>query len=94
LGALPVGLNISTPFQLAELNIQWLLLDFGRRLGRCEQARLAIDVAALQTDRTFQTVATDVAVACCDVLRNEALRRTAQDAYRRSEEELGGALKR
>jgi outer membrane protein TolC len=94
LGALPVGLHISTPFQLAELNIQWLLLDFGRRLGRYEQARLALDVAALQTDRAFQTVATDVAVACYDVLRSEALRRTAQDAYRRSEEELGDARKR
>jgi outer membrane protein len=94
LGALPVGLHISTPFQLAELNIQWLLLDFGRRLGRYEQARLANDVAALQTDRAFQTVANDVAVACYNVLRSEALRRTAQDAYRRSEEELGDARKR
>jgi len=94
LGALPVGLHVSTPFQLAELNIQWLLLDFGRRLGRYEQARLAIDVAALQTDRAFQTVANDVAVACYNVLRSEALRRTAQDAYRRSEEELGDARKR
>jgi outer membrane protein TolC len=94
LGALPVGLHVSTPFQLAELNIQWLLLDFGRRLGRYEQARLANDVAALQTDRAFQTVANDVAVACYSVLRSEALRRTAQDAYRRSEEELGDARKR
>jgi outer membrane protein TolC len=94
IGALPVGLHISTPFQLAELNIQWLLLDFGRRLGKYEQARLAIDVAALQTDRAFQTVANDVAVACYDVLRSDALRRTTQDAYRRSEEELGDARKR
>jgi outer membrane protein len=94
LGSLPVGLHIGTPFQLAELNIQWLLLDFGRRLGRYEQARLANDVAALQTDRAFQTVANDIAVACYNVLRSDALRRTAQDAYRRSEEELGDARKR
>jgi outer membrane protein TolC len=94
LGAVPVGLGIGTPFELAELNIQWLLLDFGRRLGLYEQARLANDVAALQTDRAFQTVANDVAVACYNVLRSEALRRTAQDAYRRSEEELADARKR
>jgi outer membrane protein TolC len=34
LGALPFGLNVGTSFELAELKIQWLLLDFGRRLGR------------------------------------------------------------
>jgi outer membrane protein TolC len=94
LGALPVGLNVGTTFELAELKVQWLLLDFGRRLGRYEQARLANDVAALQTDRAFQTVANEVAVAYYDVLRSQALRRTAQDAYRRSEEELADARKR
>jgi outer membrane protein TolC len=94
LGALPVGLNIGTTFELAELRVQWLLLDFGRRLGRYEQARLATDVAALQTDRAFQTVANEVAVAYYNVLRSQALRRTAQDAYRRSEEELADARKR
>ena len=50
-GALPFGLNIGTTFELAELKVQWLLLDFGRRLGRYEQAKLAFDVAQLQTDR-------------------------------------------
>jgi outer membrane protein TolC len=94
LGSLPIGLNIGTNFELAELKVQWLLLDFGRRLGKYEQARLATDVAALQTDRAFQTVANEVAVAYFDVLRSQALRRTAQDAYRRSEEELGDARKR
>ena len=57
LGALPIGLNAGTNFELAELKVQWLLLDFGRRLGRYEQARLANDVAQLQTDRAYQTVA-------------------------------------
>ena len=40
LGAIPFGLNAGTNFELAELKVQWLLLDFGRRLGRYEQARL------------------------------------------------------
>ena len=94
LGALPFGLNVGTNFELAELKVQWLLLDFGRRLGRYEQARLANDVAQLQTDRAFQTVANDVAVAYYNVLRSQALRRTAQDALRRAEEELEDARKR
>jgi outer membrane protein TolC len=93
-GALPFGLNIGTNFELAELRVQWLLLDFGRRLGRYEQARLATDIAALQTDRAYQTVANEVAVAYYNVLRSQALRRTAQDALRRTEEELVDARKR
>jgi outer membrane protein TolC len=93
-GALPFGLNIGTNFELAELRVQWLLLDFGRRLGRYEQARLATDIAGLQTGRAYQTVANEVAVAYYNVLRSQALRRTAQDALRRSEEELVDARKR
>jgi hypothetical protein len=75
LGALPVGLNIGSSFELAELKVQWLLLDFGRRLGRYEQARLANDVAQLQTDRAYQTVANEVAIAYYNVLRSQALRK-------------------
>ena len=93
-GALPFGLNVGTSFELAELKIQWLLLDFGRRLGRYEQAKLASEVAQLQTDRAYQTVANEVAVAYYNVLRSQALRRTAQDAFRRAEEELADARKR
>jgi outer membrane protein len=93
LGALPIGFNAGTNFELAELKVQWLLLDFGRRLGRYEQARLANDVAQLQTDRAYQTVANDVAVAYYNVLRSQALRRTAQDALRRADEELEDARK-
>jgi outer membrane protein len=94
LGALPVGLNVGTTFELAELKVQWLLLDFGRRLGHYEQAKLASDIAGLQTERAYQTVANEVAVAFYTVLRSQALRRTAQDALRRADEELGDARKR
>jgi outer membrane protein TolC len=93
LGAVPVGLNIQTGYELAELKVQWLLLDFGRRLGRYEQARLATDVAQLQTDRAFQTVANEVAVAYYGVLRAKALRRTFEDAFRRAEMQLDDARK-
>jgi outer membrane protein TolC len=93
LGAIPFGLNLGTTFELAELKIQWLLLDFGRRLGLHEQARLATYIATLQTERAYQTVADEVATAYYNVLRAEALRRTAQDALRRAEEQLGDARK-
>src|SRR5271157_540222 len=83
--------HFETTFDLIEGNVQWLLLDFGRRLGRYEQARLAGDIAGLQTDRAFQTVANDVAIAYYGVLRSQALLRTAQDALRRAEEQLGDA---
>jgi outer membrane protein TolC len=55
---------------------------------------MALDVAQLQTDRAYQTVANSVAVAYNNVLRTQALRRTAQDALRRAEEELADARKR
>jgi outer membrane protein TolC len=93
IGALPVGLNIATGYELAEFRVQWLICDFGRRLGRLEQAKLALDVAGLQTDRAFQTVSNEVAVAYYGVLRSQAFRRTAQDANRRAEEELEDARK-
>src|SRR5262249_57639501 len=32
-GALPIGLDIKTGYELAELKLQWLICDFGRRLG-------------------------------------------------------------
>jgi len=94
LGTVPIGFNVGTTFELAELKVQWLLLDFGRRLGLHEQARLANDVAQLQTDRAYQTVANEVAIAYYNVLRSQALRRTAQDALRRADEELADSRKR
>ena len=93
-GTVPFGFNLGTNFELAELKVQWLLLDFGRRLGRYEQAKLATEIAGLQTERAYQTVANEVAVAYYNVLRSQALRRTAQDALRRTEEELADARKR
>src|SRR5262249_51267393 len=37
LGAIPVGLDIKTGYELAEIKLQWLICDFGRRLGRYRQ---------------------------------------------------------
>ncbi len=102
LGSIPVGLNINTGYELADLKMQWLICDFGRRLGKYRQAGLAVEIAQLQTDRAYQTVANEVAVAYYQVLRTRALRKTAQDAVRRAEDDLdvanklekGGALEK
>src|SRR5262245_48453209 len=48
LGSIPIGLNINTPYELADLKLQWLICDFGRRLGRYHQAGLAVEIAQLQ----------------------------------------------
>jgi outer membrane protein TolC len=88
LGAVPVGLNLDTGFELAELKLQWLICDFGRRLGRYRQAGLATDIAQLESERAFQTVTNEVSVAYYQVLRQRALRKTAVDAVRRAEDDL------
>jgi outer membrane protein TolC len=93
LGSIPVGLQGQTSFEVAELKLQWLVCDFGRRLGRYNQAGLAVGIAQLQTERAYQTVANDVAVAYYQVLRARSLRRIAAESVRRGEDDLGVARK-
>src|SRR5438876_35811 len=92
-GAVPVGLDLHTGYELAELKVAWLITDFGKRLGRYRQAELGVDIAQLQTDRAFQTVANEVAVAYYQVLRARALRRIAEEAVRRADDDLEVAKK-
>src|SRR5262249_37688210 len=92
-GSIPLGLNIHTGYELAEIRLQWLICDFGRRLGRYRQAGVQAEIAQLQRERAYQTVANEVAVAYYQVLRTRALRKTAQDAVRRGQDDLGVAKK-
>jgi outer membrane protein TolC len=92
-GSVPVGLDLNTGYELAELKVAWLITDFGKRLGRYRQAELGVDIAQLQADRAFQTVANEVAVAYYQVLRARALQRIAQEAVRRAEDDLEVAKK-
>jgi outer membrane protein TolC len=92
-GAVPVGLDLHTGYELAELKVAWLITDFGKRLGRYRQAELGVDIAQLQTDRAFQTVANEVAVAYYQVLRTRALQRIAEEAVRRADDDLEVAKK-
>ena len=93
LGSIPVGLNGSPSYELAELKLQWLVCDFGRRLSRYNQSGLALDIAQLQTQRAYQTVANDVAAAYYQVLRVRSLHRIADEAVHRAEDDLDVAKK-
>src|SRR4029077_1773497 len=93
LGSVPIGFDVRTGYELADLKVAWLITDFGKRLGRYRQAELGVDIAQLQTDRAFQTVANEVAVGYYQVLRARALRRTAQEAVRRADDDLEVAKK-
>jgi outer membrane protein TolC len=92
-GAVPLGLNIQSGYELAELKLQWLVCDFGRRLGRYNQAGIATDIAQLQTQRAYQTVADDVAVAYYQLLRARSLHRIAGESVRRGQDDLDVARK-
>jgi outer membrane protein TolC len=92
-GVLPIGLDLHTGYELAELRVQWLLADFGRRMGRYRQTQIGVEVAQLQTDRAYQTVANDVALAYYQVLRARSLKRIAEEAVRRAEDDLDVAKK-
>jgi outer membrane protein TolC len=92
-GAIPVGLNIQTGYELAELKLQWLICDFGRRMGQYDQAGLAVEIAQLQTERAYQTVANEVAAAYYQVLRVRSLRRIAEESVRRAGDDLDVARK-
>jgi outer membrane protein TolC len=91
--AIPLGIKVDTPYELTELKLQWLVCDFGRRLGVYRQSQLAVEIAQQQTSRAYQTVAQEVAVAYYKVLRTRALRRIAADSVRRATEDLGVARK-
>jgi outer membrane protein TolC len=102
LGSIPVGIEGTSGFELAELKLQWLVCDFGRRLGRYNQSGLAVEIAQLLTQRAYQTVANDVAAAYYQVLRAQSLHRIATESVRRAKDDLdvakklakGGAIER
>jgi outer membrane protein TolC len=93
LGTIPSGIEGQTGFEVTELKLQWLICDFGRRLGRYNQAGIAVDIAQLQTQRAYQTVADDVAVTYYQLLRARSLHRIATESVRRAEDDLGVARK-
>ncbi len=59
----PVGLSGQTGNEIADMKIQWLICDFGRRMGLYNQAGLASDIAQLQTEFAYQTVANEAGLS-------------------------------
>ncbi|MFN5330749.1 MAG: TolC family protein [Planctomycetota bacterium] len=86
-GSIPIGFNFSTGYDLAEFRIQWLVTDFGRRLGRFRQAEIGADIARLQAARAYQTVTQEVSMAYFQVLRAQAMAKIAEESVRRCREE-------
>ena len=75
------------PYQLwqSELQIQWILYDFGRTAGRYGQASMREKITRLQLVRAEETVAWDVAAAYLKALEAAAYRRIAVETVRRAE---------
>ncbi len=92
-GSIPIGFDAQAGYELAELKVQWLVCDFGRRAGVHNAAALAVDIAQLQTQRAYQTVANNVATAYYQVLRVKSLRRIAEESVRRAVDDLDVATK-
>ena len=76
---------------IAELNLQWVLWDFGRIAGRYGQAVSQADIARLQFDRARQSVVFNVTLAYFRVLDARAQQVIANEAVRRAESVLRDA---
>ena len=91
----PLGIKVETPYEMTELNLQWLICDFGRRLGTPIAGRSwPVDIAELQTSRAYleRPWPSDVAAAYYRVLRtNVASSVLPPESVRRAGEDLGVA---
>jgi outer membrane protein len=81
----------SDEVSMTELNVQWILWDFGRTSGRYGQAVTQVEIARLQYERARQMVAFNVTAAYFQVLQARALRIIAAEAVRRAESVLRDA---
>ena len=83
---LPIEWN--SQYNQIELETQWIIWDFGRRLGRYRQADIMVDIARLKYQRACQTVGYDATEAYYRVLLAYSTVVTAQNTLRRAEEYL------
>ena len=85
--------STTTPlYVLTEARIQWLITDFGRRLGVHRQAGLAEEISRLKSARARQTVAHEVTLAYYELLRAESLFDIADESVARLESEYKAAM--
>ena len=89
--SLPLHIRVESgekQFQQAELHVQMTIWDFGRSLGRYEQARLGVDIAQLQYERLRETIAFQVTESYFAVLRGQKAHIIARDAVNQAESHL------
>jgi outer membrane protein TolC len=82
---LPIG---EKQFQTAELQVQWMICDFGRSLSTFEQANLGVEICDLQYQRARETVAYQTTEFYFTVLRAQKFQVIARDAVRQAEAHL------
>ena len=73
-------------YSLAEFNVQYTLIDFGRRTGNYQQAKGRASIEGLLYDRARQTVAFDVTTAYFTLLQAKAQVYVLEEAARRAGE--------
>ncbi len=75
-------------YQVADLKMQWVVYQFGKRQAVFDQARMRDEIARWQYARALQTVRFDVSVSFAEVLQARASQVVAERAVRRAEEAL------
>ena len=83
---LPIEWN--SQYNQVELETQWIIWDFGRRIGQYRQADILVDIARLKYQRACQTVGYDSTEAYYRVLLAYSTVVTAENTLRRAEEYL------
>jgi outer membrane protein TolC len=68
-----------------EMQLQWIVHDFGRTAGRYGQAQMRTTIAGLQANRMRETIAFEVAAAYLQAHEAAAVRKIAEEAIRRAE---------
>lgn len=81
------GMGMHT-YAEAEVQLQWMLCDFGRTRGKFGQAVAREQIAGLQSQRAQETVAFDVAMAYLQALEAKASRIIQEESIRRAESTL------
>jgi len=72
-------------FHVAEVQMKWSIFQFGRLMSKERQARFKAEVARLESDRSCQTVAYEVARTYFQALEAASARRIADRAVERAE---------
>ena len=85
-GGSPLSRN--QELNIAQVNAEWIIWDFGRTLGTYRQSDIILKIAQLRYAKACQTIGYDTADAYFQVLIGKASVRVADDSIKRAEEYL------